>query len=729
MTNNCYKDNLYVKPFEVCNFKALVRLNEIKSIAFPLFNIDSNVIFSSNFKTANPDLNINIRGDNNVYNYSYNNLKKDLCYSPNNNSNFNVNCVIATNSPFYTYNKKKKTCSPIPNLALPKNFSYMYENDNTYIYKEDDENSLKFNYAFRIDKAYCENKWYDWIIVPNYHFGNQYEKDEGIYSKEDVRKCYKPCNKGYLPYTALNGSNICTLKTNTLDGLYSNKLDFSPISLINLIGNTSNDLNKLYTLIREIELLDYTVNTTNDYSIVSTVKTDTFDNAQYTNNEINDVYNQIAKVVVNDILDENNFNIDNYQYNKKVLTYKNPNFNEDEPELLTYRGMSKANMLSDAILFHTIYIANKYSNYINTIITTLQGKITSPDIKIDYNTEITSNTSNILINIKNILKDKIIRNEDIEKYYQRIANIFYKAINVCYNNKTDFSKNIFIKTNNIINKFKTNTTYLDKIKNIYYNTLTDDAAKLAKLTELYSIDNIEIPFYTNDEFNKTLKIATVIPTDTSTENTTKYQKLDADANLKIKERSNIVFFTTELNEFINQCKNNQIWNSDTKICETCATVCSTNKDNNTCLTNDRCALFCKDRCKVKDKKNVTKCGKIKEEKNNEKEHININDIDTPLDESNISIMYNMSYALRIAVKIFFYAIILYLCYIFYQLYGETLFTIANLFLYYGAFIFYFIYYSLNDNPLRYKYAFEEYKKRNAINKYERLVTKANSINP
>ena len=82
---------------------------------------------------------------------------------------------------------------------------------------------------------------------------------------------------------------------------------------------------------------------------------------------------------------------------------------------------------------------------------------------------------------------------------------------------------------------------------------------------------------------------------------------------------------------------------------------------------------------------------------------------------------------KIAIKIFFSAIILYLCYIFYQLYGETIFTFINFIFYYFTMGFYYIRFGFNKNNVEFQYHMDEYTKQNAVNKYDRLVTKANSI--
>jgi hypothetical protein len=726
MTEKCL-DNLYVKPVEVCSFKALYELERIKPSTFNYNNnCNVNTLFSKLFKDANTnDLNNNFRSTaTNEYEYKYDNVKKDLCHQlPNNSNNYRLNCVIATQSPFFTYNENKKTCSPIPSLELPNKFYYKYENANTYIYKIDDEESLKFNYLYKMQKAFCENKWYDWIITPNYHFGNQYEKDEGSYSKEDVRRCYKPCNKGYMPYTALNGSNICASKTEVLDGLYKNKLDYSPIALINLIGNNSNNLNRLYKLTEYIQLeKKYTTN--DHYEINGLVKTDIL-TTEYKTNEIATLYTSMKDVVVNNILDENNFNIDNYEFNTRVLTYKNPNFNENDSELLTYRGMSAANMLSDEILFHTFFIAYKFEQHINTIISTIIKDLHNTDTPFNYDTTVKGSEYNIANNIIELFKDKILETNEkkISAYIQRIANIFYKAINVCYDNKTDFSKNIIIKTRIILNKFIANATDKAKIKEIYAPTLMD-AQVTTLLTTLKDKENIIITFYDEKDFINITKISIPVP-DKSSADTTKSRKDKEDATtLKNIDNRNIVLFTIEDSEKNNKtCKNNEIYNIQTGLCEKCSDVCTIN----TYKTNSRCNLFCKDEYAKHEKKNkniISKCGVTKIEKIPSQ---NSNDIDTPLNENDFQFLQNIPYYLRKAVEIFFYAVILYLFYIFYQLYGETIFTIYNLITYYFMSFYYNIKNIRESNSYKADYEFDEYKKRNAIQKYERLVTKANSI--
>ena len=728
MTETCHNDNIYVKPYEVCNFKALQKLKDFYTDNTINSSNSSNTIFNSFFSNANPDLNANFRDSNNLdYNYKYDPTKKDLCYSVKNNSNFNVNCAIVAGNPYFTYNEQKKTCSPIPNLKLPDNFFYEYENNNTYIYYNDDNNKLNLNYIYKERKAFCENKWYDWIIVPNYHFGNQIEKDAGIYSKNDVRKCYKPCNKGYLPYTALNGSNICALKENVMDGLYANKLDYSPIALINIIGNSEDLLTNLYSIIKIIahDSIDKKKYDTND-DIINQFDTD---------NEIKELYDKIKHVLWNNVLDYNNYNIKNYIYNTKVLTYKNPLFNEDDETLLTYRGMSSANMLTDAILVHTYYIAYNYYTFVNTEIFK-KDNYYNKDKDIDFTKIDDKKYFNVSKNINDVLSDfldakkgifnniPIVDDNEKKQIIHRIANIFYKAINICYDGKTDFSTNIIQKTKiafkNISRTFK--TTYF----------ITDDDL----IVKISNVDNIEFDYYNYDNTNKTEKdeLKKMIIDNVNTFET------DENKRNKIKEKiKTFVFYSMEDTEKTSKCSTGKIENPNNKNnCENCKEVCKTDENNNTCITNPNCKLFCKDICIPKPTLSPsTKCGTVKDKPekttNNEKK-INTNDINTPVDENSIQILDNITNAFRIAIKIFFSVIVIYLIYIFYQIYGETILTMLNLLFYYLAYLWYSLinipqYFSKNGNEFSFEKAFNEYKKYNADNNYVKVVSKSSTVIP
>jgi hypothetical protein len=691
MSEKCH-NNLYVKPFEICNIKALYNL-EYKTGNADLYSINSNAssIFNQNFLNSNTDINSNIRNTttDNEYIYNYDTTKKDLCYSINpNNTEYNLNCVIANNSPWFTFDKKTKKCSAIPNLDLPPGFKY----ENNYIYKETNSEDIK--YDNNVQKSFCENKWYDWIITPNYHFGNQYLKDSGKYSSDDIYKCYKPCKKGYMPYLSDDGSNLCIEKINALDGIYKNKLDFSPISLINLIGNdNSNSLilynNLFYEKINKFTTDNngYVINNTNLNKYVSTNQwsdnsniyqnirlENKFKNDSKIKDEINEMYDSLKNTVKNDILNINTFtntnNLD-YNFNKNILTYKHPNFNENDPELLTLIGMGNANMLTDVILIHSYYLAYKFANFINNEIFDINSYIINKSGNIEKIKDEIFINNNICYHIKNNLEitDK--------NQIKRLANIFYKAINICYDNTTDFSKNLLIYTKNAIDNNK--------------NKLPPEFGDLSATNNL----NISVNYYENPVTNEELKLLI-----------NNKSLLDKISNYI--SNNSIVFYAKEDLEYTS-CPNGKIRNG--KECKTCEEVCGTN--NNNC--SEECKQLCPDSCLNNSTKKY-RCGNKKEQK---PPKIKNEDIQTPVEKG--FEMPNINYYFKVAIKIFFSLITLYIGYIFYEIYGETIFNIYNWLEMKISYLYYFIKdYIFYNNQYKPDVEYITQVKNNATDKYDKL---------
>ena len=142
--------------------------------------------------------------------FKYDKNKKDLCVPSNlKEDEYQINCVISTNSKYFTYNKKNNSCDAINNLNLGDEFKYIIDENNNNVAIILNTDNFKETHDFKPRKAYCENKWYDWITIPNYHFNNQYYKDSGVFSKDDVRKCYKPCGINLMPYTSIKDEELC----------------------------------------------------------------------------------------------------------------------------------------------------------------------------------------------------------------------------------------------------------------------------------------------------------------------------------------------------------------------------------------------------------------------------------------------------------------------------------------------------------------------------------------
>ena len=463
-------NKFYVQPNEVCAFKALHKLKTNYSSNY--YNSDSNNIYNNDFITNNLNINSNFRNNENEYIYKYNPKKTDLCYTIGRNE-WTVNCAIKTNNPLYTFDNENNNCTLLPSINLLANFSYNKDNTSNYITFEfpEDKNN-KSVYSYKNKNRFCENKWYDWIITPNYHFGNQYEKDIGNFTKNDIRKCYKPCIKGYLPYFD-NAKNeyICIPKDEAEDGLFNNKLDYSPIALINLIGNTDITLSYYILLSTDIIQFNYLNDAVYEFYEDILKKKDN-------NYELNKAKEDIINTINTYFIDDKSMNARNIDKNINVITYKNPLFNENDPELITLRGMDTNGMMIDEILIHTYYLAYQYNKFYEEIIkkTSYFKDGDSTNINFDKLLE-----NNLGFNIKYILKS--FKYDDNKNKNQRLANILFKAINICYDEKTDFSKNLFDYTRLAFNKYKklnkpinTNIYNYFEYKYNYYNT-TDEKSK------------------------------------------------------------------------------------------------------------------------------------------------------------------------------------------------------------------------------------------------------------
>jgi hypothetical protein len=238
---------------------------------------------------------------------------------------------------------------------------------------------------------------------------------------------------------------------------------FSPIGLINLIGHVAimsdditnsenkNLLYKLYKLILNYNILnkmDDTIYKTNDvYKDID----------KFLLSDFEMIYEEFKTSINDNILKGDNFNTNDKQEYKYIndLTYKNRNFNEDESEMYTLKGLDTCGALIPPILHHTWILANIFK-----------------PLEEDYIEKFTINTKEY----NNKLYDKLysVFNDDKNKA-QRLTNIFFKAVNVCYNNKSNFSINIIDKTKKTFEKYKDNYKTIlglynfteDEIKNIY----------------------------------------------------------------------------------------------------------------------------------------------------------------------------------------------------------------------------------------------------------------------
>jgi hypothetical protein len=429
------------------------------------------------------------------------NIKNNLFIKDNIKNNIYQNCVIRTNNPWFTTSSDYSKCKIVEDIELDNKL--VYNSDKTAINLNlKSNNKLKTAYCpypYNTNKAYCENRWYDWIITPNYYLGNTYYKDNSKFGELDVYKCFEPCSNDSMPYVTSKGENKCIKKKYFSNGIFANKLMFSPIGLINLIGNVAikedesistaadkNLLYKLYLSIRDYNIenkMDETIYEVNDYY-------KDFNDFTKVSNHFNEIYNEFKKCIDDNILNGfDNNNDQDYKYSN-LLTYKHRNFNEDESEMYTLKGLDVCGALIPPILHHTWVLANIFKPLDQKFITDKKPNIITA-INL-YNDQTVKNaeyqsenqnqdltfdgyfrTENIL---NNLLCDKLFKVFKNENIAIRLKNIFFKAVNICYNNKTDFSINIIDKTK------KTFDTYKETYSNVLQQySLTND---------IYNLENV-----------------------------------------------------------------------------------------------------------------------------------------------------------------------------------------------------------------------------------------------
>jgi hypothetical protein len=404
-----------------------------------------------------------------LYNIDNNN-KENLVVIDNDNENGNnnvyVNCVYQSSLPWYTTSENKKKCEVIKNIKLPENRLLLDEKSLTIkpIFKSSDKTKSGFcSHKINVNRAYCENRWYDWIIVPNFYLGNTYYKDNSQYTEADVYKCYAPCKGDYMPYTKPNGELKCIPKKYFGNGIFSNKYIYCAFGLINLIGNIAlitkkEDLIDIEKNNKQTDLLYILHSLLIEYHTKNNVDNDLYkidvnlkNTYLYDTNKYDDIYNEFENSIKTNIFFKFSTSENQDYSNTNEFTYKHRNFNEDDTEMYSFNGLDVNNILIDPILIHTWMIANLFKPLDDKIFNNgiLNGKITN------------KNQAHITL-----LHEKLWRIFNDEDKVFRLKNIFFKAVNICYNNKTNFSTNIIEKTKTAFN----NKNIIDYIiQNKFYN--------------------------------------------------------------------------------------------------------------------------------------------------------------------------------------------------------------------------------------------------------------------
>ena len=375
--------------------------------------------------------------------------KYTICDIDNKNNAY-LNCSFQNNTPWSSYDNNKNTCTTLQ-TSLPVNFTSSGKIINKPVVTE---------YLNSPNEKYCENKWYDWFTIPNYHLGNgYYSSNLDIFT---VATCYAPCISYQIPYNTNYGS-VCVTKDKIYGGLYGNTIDYSPLALIMLLGSTDQDLVEHYK-----KTLKYNINQAKNFSI-DLINSNILDN--YFGNQNTNIYNLVnnAKIDIQSAVNKNilgnftSYDLTTPQENIKSIKKNNFNLN------LNYK--SSAFSIPDANMQDVLYSANLLDPdlYLNTCYNiaknTYNATINSYDL---FNNDINTfynNYNNAIAKLSSFKTEKEKNNyvnNNFNIYYRicylfnlnltipiqydkiiKLGNIFKKASNICFDNKSQFSIYLF----------------------------------------------------------------------------------------------------------------------------------------------------------------------------------------------------------------------------------------------------------------------------------------------
>lgn len=233
--DKCVCDSKFTKAGEYCTNEVLKSIN--------IYNNDND--FKNNNILDKKDIPYIDRYINNEINKS---AKYSFCTFNNEKTKAYKNCAI--NNPWLTLTggtDSKKCSLPLdnngkPNIELPNGFSY----------DETDANKIKIPkkiYKYNILASYCQERWYDWFTIPDYHLGNKYTlvPIADLTKPFHIQSCRSPCRIGYIPKEGDNEN--CIPKKYYKGGKYENTINYLPISLILLLGSTKDSLKEYYKFV------------------------------------------------------------------------------------------------------------------------------------------------------------------------------------------------------------------------------------------------------------------------------------------------------------------------------------------------------------------------------------------------------------------------------------------------------------------------------------------------
>lgn len=663
------------------------------------YSSDVNDPFKPSFKTrySNIQTNFNIDLDDDEII-----LNSNLKYiTINTDDNSYVNCAIQTSVPWFTMSEDYKKCEIVKNIEYDDaRLKIEKIKDDTIVspvLSSKNKNKTAFcAYFSNVNKAYCENAWYDWMITPNYHLGNTYYKDNSQYSELDVYKCYKPCSGDFIPYTTEKGEIKCIPKKYFGSGIFSRKYMYNSIVLINLIGNIACDTNEnghiykdyfrtnllyiLHRLIYEYEISNkvdkdiYDINSNIQNKIRLVINGETYTNKQ-TNfekirSEYNDIFINIKKVLEDDVLKNYDSNNNKDYLNLNEFTYKNTKFHENEPEMFSYTGMETNGVLTPPILIHTWMLSQIFKplerdifNYRNVFYDPNGATLIEANIdKIKKQT--------LYANLQKIFNDK---HKAI-----RLKNIFFKAITNCYDGKTTFSVNFISATKKALNnsellKIITDNKFYYFTNNINFVKSLNPILIPSKDTTTQISNNIN---NINDDLKPTAIDTTILPNIQLTSNLNKLLICN-DTNIANLIQSLKYYKDTDLNILYSELLNNNINSNKSYTYSLKYFEGNDPNDFNKIPADLYCHyLFSIEELETKTcpsghfyNPNVKECEKIIEPPPPQENKSQMDD-----EEINIPDLKNI---MNIFLQIIIVVVVLYLIYIVYDMFGEFILSTIN----------------------------------------------------
>ena len=390
-----------------------------------------------------------------------NDLKKSICNYKDKKAV--LNCSIK--SPFYNYkgdytnNNNKCELYNCPEKFEKKGnkCKLNIENlDNDLIWKKDLKNV-------------CEEKWFDWFLIPNYHLGNGIKKFNKPYPnkekehKDNMIECYDSCDNGFVPYVtdkkdeSNDYNNICVKKNIKDYGLYGDTPDYCPINAIHLLGqvdytNMNTDENILKDYYLKVREESKNIDIKNEQSDIDEI-------LKNSNKEIKEKANKYIKY----LYDNKHKNYLNDRYYSKLEIQKCN-------ELLTDDNINTAYLKCIKIKENKNYIKNKILPYYykkdddNEL---MKKHIETLNWSCDNCFKENGLFYNDIKNIANRRKDVIKSIDNIkEKDINEKKNKINETFNFSSNNIYYYIYDIFLKSEN--DNSINNNIYLNYLKKLFY---------------------------------------------------------------------------------------------------------------------------------------------------------------------------------------------------------------------------------------------------------------------